>query len=103
MAPKYQRVAEMIRADCLRRNLPMDAYLPTEVDLAASFKVNRLTVRRALKHLENQRIVSPVTGKRRRLLAATGLTPRDFIAATRACAMSLTCAAATGANASSMP
>ncbi len=81
MAPKYQRVAELIRADCLRRNLPMDAYLPTEVDLAACFKVNRLTVRRALKHLENQRIVSPVTGKRRQLLAAAGTAPQTSLVA----------------------
>ncbi len=81
MEQKYQRVAELIRDDCRRRNLPTEAYLPTEVELAASFKVNRLTVRRALKHLENQRIVSPVTGKRRRLLAAAGPAPKTSLVA----------------------
>ncbi len=81
MVQKYQQVAELIRDDCLRRNLPLEAYLPTELELAASFKVNRLTVRRALKHLENQRIVSPVTGKRRRLLAAAGTAPKTSLVA----------------------
>ncbi len=81
MVQKYQRVAELIKDDCLRRKLPTAAYLPTEVELAASFKVNRLTVRRALKHLEDQRIVSPVTGKRRRLLAADGTAPKTSLVA----------------------
>lgn len=68
--PKYQQISEDMMRYLVLERVPINGYLPTEIAWAQKFNANRLTIRRALAHLENARVVSPVVNKRRRFLGA---------------------------------
>lgn len=69
-APKYQQVADEIMRQVAAHGAEPGGYLPTEMVWAKKFKVNRLTVRRALSCLEREKLISPVIAKRRRFIGA---------------------------------
>lgn len=52
-APAYLRLAGMIRSRILERELAAGSALPTETELARQFRVNRSTVREALRNLQS--------------------------------------------------
>ena len=56
--PLWYRVSETLKAEILSKPLPMDLRLPTEHELAARFDVSLITVRQALKALENEGLIS---------------------------------------------
>ena len=64
-APAYLRVSETIRDRILRRDLKEGQALPTETELARQFKVNRSTVREALRKLESSGLLGRRAGGKR--------------------------------------
>ncbi len=64
-APAYLRVSEAIRARILRRELQEGEPLPTEIELARQFEVNRSTVREALRKLESAGLLGRRRGGKR--------------------------------------
>jgi GntR family transcriptional regulator len=60
-APKHEQLGARLR-ELIDNDLPAHAKLPTERDLAEQFGVSRVTVRRALGDLENERRVYRVQG-----------------------------------------
>ena len=60
MSPKYQLVADALRADILEGRYPKT--LPTEQALCAQFQVSRQTVRQALSLLESERLIDRKQG-----------------------------------------
>ena len=60
MSPKYQLVADALRADILEGRYPKT--LPTEQALCAQFQVRRQTVRQALSLLESERLIDRKQG-----------------------------------------
>ncbi len=64
-APAYLRVSEAIRARILRRELREGEILPTEIELARQFEVNRSTVREALRKLESAGLLGRRRGGKR--------------------------------------
>ena len=68
-APGYRRVAGEIAARILDRTLKEGEPLPSEVELAAQFAVNRSTVREALRELESADLVTRRRGTKRMVVA----------------------------------
>ncbi len=68
-APGYRRVASEIAARILDRTLKEGEALPSELDLAAQFAVNRSTVREALRELESADLVARRRGTKRMVVA----------------------------------
>ena len=64
-APGYRRIASEIAARILDRTLKIGESLPSEVDLAAQFAVNRGTVREALRELESAHLLARRRGTKR--------------------------------------
>ena len=60
MSPKYQLVADTLRADIREGRYPKT--LPTEQALCAQFQVSRQTVRQALSLLETERLIDRKQG-----------------------------------------
>jgi len=52
-APAYLRLAGLLRSQILARQLEAGSALPTETELARQFRVNRSTVREALRNLQS--------------------------------------------------
>lgn len=72
--PGYRRIASAISARILDRTLKDGDPLPSELELAAQFAVNRSTIREALRELESANLVSRRRGTKRLVVArpATG-------------------------------
>jgi len=66
--PKYKRVADKMISHLVRQGIEVGGYLPTELVWAKRFRVNRLTIRRALSELEQDCVISPVIAKRRKFI-----------------------------------
>ncbi|MEU6215411.1 winged helix-turn-helix domain-containing protein [Streptomyces sp. NPDC047023] len=62
VVPKYQRIAAALRRDLEHAARIPGGRLPSERSLAASYQVNRQTIRAALQHLREDGLV--VTGRR---------------------------------------
>jgi DNA-binding FadR family transcriptional regulator len=71
--PGYRRVASAIAARILDRTLRDGDPLPSEVELAAQFAVNRSTIREALRELESADLVGRRRGTKR-LVVSTPAT-----------------------------
>ncbi|HEX4262467.1 MAG TPA: GntR family transcriptional regulator [Acetobacteraceae bacterium] len=56
--PRYERVFLQLRERILLGAWPAERPMPGEHDLAAQFSVSRITIRRALQRLEQQKLVS---------------------------------------------
>ncbi|WP_207782706.1 GntR family transcriptional regulator [Phytoactinopolyspora limicola] len=59
----WRQIAEDILADLNSGALPGGAQLPSELDLASSYGVSRITVRRAIKELRQEGRVRVVQGR----------------------------------------
>ena len=59
---------ELIKESIKDHALKKGDYLFPETSYASAFKVNRTTVRRAINILEKEKVISPVIGKKRRIL-----------------------------------
>jgi DNA-binding GntR family transcriptional regulator len=59
----WRQVAEDILADIQSGELPPGGKLPSETDLANSYGVSRITVRRAIKELRQDNKVRVVPGR----------------------------------------
>jgi DNA-binding FadR family transcriptional regulator len=72
--PGYRRVASAIAARILDRTLRDGDPLPSELELAAQFAVNRSTIREALRELESADLVARRRGTKRMVVTrpATG-------------------------------
>jgi GntR family transcriptional regulator, transcriptional repressor for pyruvate dehydrogenase complex len=67
--PGYRRVASAIAARILDRTLRDGDPLPSELDLAQQFAVNRSTIREALRELESADLVARRRGTKRMVVA----------------------------------
>ena len=67
--PGYRRVASAIAARILDRTLRHGEPLPSELELAAQFAVNRSTIREALRELESADLVARRRGTKRMVVA----------------------------------
>ena len=67
--PGYRRVASAIAARILDRTLRHGDALPSELELAAQFAVNRSTIREALRELESSDLVARRRGTKRMVVA----------------------------------
>ncbi|HXQ31196.1 MAG TPA: GntR family transcriptional regulator [Steroidobacteraceae bacterium] len=67
--PGYRRIASAIAARILDRTLKDGDALPSELELAAQFAVNRSTVREALRELESADLVARRRGTKRMVVA----------------------------------
>jgi GntR family transcriptional repressor for pyruvate dehydrogenase complex len=72
--PGYRRVASAIAARILDRTLRDGDPLPSEVELAAQFAVNRSTVREALRELESANLVARRRGTKRMVVSRPAAT-----------------------------
>lgn len=57
------QLAQLIRADIVRGTCPPGSRLPTEIQLAADYRVSVITVQRALKVLEEEGLIERHRGK----------------------------------------
>jgi GntR family transcriptional regulator, transcriptional repressor for pyruvate dehydrogenase complex len=57
--PLYRQVAAKIREAILRGEVVPGGFLPTERELAETFKVSRASIREALRELETQGLITP--------------------------------------------
>ena len=65
MEPAYRRVAATIEGKIMARDLNDGDTLPAETDLARQFRVNRSTVREALRELQSKGLVTRREGGKR--------------------------------------
>ena len=72
--PGYRRVASAIAARILDRTLKDGDPLPSELELAAQFAVNRSTVREALRELESANLVARRRGTKRLVVCRPAAT-----------------------------
>ncbi len=72
--PGYRRVASAIAGRILDRSLRDGDPLPSEVELAAQFAVNRSTVREALRELESANLVARRRGTKRMVVSRPAAT-----------------------------
>jgi DNA-binding FadR family transcriptional regulator len=73
--PAYRQIANVIEQRIVERSLRTGDPLPSEVDLARQFGVNRSTVREAIRELETQGLIGRGRGEKR--LRVTRPAPRD--------------------------
>ncbi|PAF39747.1 transcriptional regulator [Terribacillus saccharophilus] len=60
--PLYRQIANEIKKDIARGNIKKDEAIPTEKELAASFKASRVTVRQAIQLLVEEDLLYKVHG-----------------------------------------
>lgn len=70
-SPRYQQVADELRAEIARGALRADDHFPTEAALCARYGVSRFTVREALRRLETDGLISRRRGSGTRVERAT--------------------------------
>lgn len=61
--PKYQQVIETLSAEIRAGKHGVGSQLPTEWEIGERFAVSRITVRRAMEHLQNEGLVSRKIGR----------------------------------------
>ena len=61
--PKYQQVIETLSAEIRGGKHGVGSQLPTEWEIGERFAVSRITVRRAMEHLQNEGLVSRQIGR----------------------------------------
>ena len=61
--PLYIQIKESVKKDILSHKYPSDGKLPSEKALCEEFKVSRITIRQALRLLENEGMIYTVHGK----------------------------------------
>jgi len=74
--PAYRQIANLIERRIVGRSLRTGDALPSEVDLARQFGVNRSTIREAVRELESQGLLGRGRGEKR--LRVTRPQPRDI-------------------------
>jgi DNA-binding FadR family transcriptional regulator len=72
--PAYRQIANVIEARIVGRSLRTGDPLPSEMDLARQFGVNRSTIREAIRELETQGLLGRARGEKR--LRVTRPEPR---------------------------
>ena len=72
--PAYRQIANVIEQRIVARSLRTGDPLPSEMDLARQFGVNRSTIREAIRELETHGLLGRVRGEKR--LRVTRLEPR---------------------------
>ncbi|XFE28165.1 GntR family transcriptional regulator [Listeria innocua] len=61
--PLYQTIFNDLQTAILTGELPVDSQLPTEKELSHTYKVSRITSKRALTELEQLGLIYRVRGK----------------------------------------
>lgn len=59
----WKQVAEDIASDIAAGKLPSGTKMPTEVELAEQYGVSRVTIRRAIKELVGENLLTVVHGR----------------------------------------
>lgn len=77
-APRYQAIADELRAAIADGALPPGAPFPTEADLMRQHQVSRFTVREALRRLEAEGLISRRRGSGSVVEARPGVFRRDL-------------------------
>lgn len=54
---KYEQLMDLLQKDIIDGKLPVGSRLPSERELAEAAHMNRMTVRNALKHLEEKKVI----------------------------------------------
>lgn len=62
MKPKYELIYQSLKNDILNQKYAIGDKLPSEIQLAATYQVSRITSKRALTELENDGLVSRQAG-----------------------------------------
>jgi GntR family transcriptional regulator of arabinose operon len=79
MVPKYIYLKEKINEDILSGIYPLDSKLPTEVQLADTYKVSRSTVRQALELLVNEGIISKRWGSGNTVISKSNSSKKNTV------------------------
>jgi GntR family transcriptional regulator len=74
--PKYLQIRNWLYGMIERGKIPVGGKIPTEADLAKDFNVNRMTVRKALEGLLENRMIERERGKGSILISAK---PQNFV------------------------
>ncbi|MFN3288500.1 MAG: GntR family transcriptional regulator, partial [Sphingomonadaceae bacterium] len=77
-APRYQAIADELRAAIANGALPPGASFPTEADLMRQHQVSRFTVREALRRLEAEGLISRRRGSGSVVEARPSVFRRDL-------------------------
>jgi DNA-binding GntR family transcriptional regulator len=78
VAPRYQSIADELRAAIAGGALPPGAPFPTEADLMRQHQVSRFTVREALRRLEAEGLIARRRGSGTTVEARPGVFRRDL-------------------------
>ncbi|KRK81179.1 GntR family transcriptional regulator [Companilactobacillus nodensis] len=63
MQPKYKLIYQSLKKDILSQKYPIGSTLPSELSLAEKYQVSRITTKRALNELEQDKLVARKQGK----------------------------------------
>ncbi|WP_125565788.1 GntR family transcriptional regulator [Companilactobacillus insicii] len=63
MQPKYKMIYQSLKKDILSQKYPIGSTLPSELSLASKYEVSRITTKRALNELEQDKLVARKQGK----------------------------------------
>jgi GntR family transcriptional regulator len=63
VVPLYHRIYVVLRQKILDGSFPLDVSMPSEDELGASFKVSRVTIRKAMERLEREGLVHRQRGR----------------------------------------
>lgn len=63
MQPKYKLIYQSLKKDILSQKYPIGSTLPSELSLASKYQVSRITTKRALNELEQDKLVARKQGK----------------------------------------
>ncbi|WP_196053626.1 GntR family transcriptional regulator [Paracoccus lichenicola] len=66
--PLWERIAEELRTRIADGSLPVDSYLPNEIDLAGQYGVSRNTIRASLRQLADQGLITRIRKKGSRVV-----------------------------------
>ncbi len=66
--PLWERIAEELRGRIADGSLPVDSYLPNEIDLAGQYGVSRNTIRASLRQLADQGFITRIRKKGSRVV-----------------------------------
>lgn len=73
--PLYYQVKKMIYAEIVRKNLKKGDIIPKELDMCGKYHVSRITIRRAISELVNEKVLYRVSGVG---TFVNDLTEKDF-------------------------
>lgn len=66
--PLWERIAEELRGQIVDGSLPVDSYLPNEIDLAAQYGISRNTIRASLRQLADEGFITRIRKKGSRVV-----------------------------------